>query len=404
MNKNLYLKTLLKTQSSLKNCNPPYLLRNGHVQTILTFVKKRPKILKSKVPFLLQLENEKEKLYIEYIEGHTNLVLYLLHGLTGSSNSRYIQKMAKYAEENGHSAYLFNHRCSGAGIKLATKPYHNGRSEDISALIKYGREKHPHHIHIAIGFSMSGNALLLLAAKIRAKILPDIAIAVNPPIDIDYTSKMLIKKTNKIYNYWFMKELQKQFKKNGVDHKTALKGAKNVREFDKNYTAPNADFKSRAHYYKSCSAKNHFSKLAIPSLILTSKDDPFVSYKQYSKLIIPKNLILHFENHGGHLGYISGEKFNLYDWLYYALCSYIDSISDLNSNKSPNKNSIVKSLNKNLDVSINKTLGNSNKNSIGKSLNNTLVSSNKNSFKNSFSYSIENISKNLFSKTFKKTS
>ena len=392
MNKNIYLKTLLKTQSNLKNCNPPYLLRNGHVQTILTFVKKRPKILKSKVPFLLQLENENEKLYIEYIEGHTNIVLYLLHGLTGSSNSRYIQKMAKYAEENGHSAYLFNHRCSGAGIKLATKPYHNGRSEDISALIKYGREKHPHHIHIAIGFSLSGNALLLLAAKIRAKILPDIAIAINPPIDIDYTSKMLIKKTNKIYNYWFMKELQKQFKKNGVDHKTALKGAKNVREFDKNYTAPNADFKSRAHYYKSCSAKNHFSKLAIPSLILTSKDDPFVSYKQYSKLKIPKNLILHFENHGGHLGYISGEKFNLYDWLYYALCTYIDSISDLNLNKnsniSSNINSTGKSLTNKLDVSINDTLGNSNKIS----------------FKNSLTYSFENISKNLFSKTFKKSS
>ena len=327
MNKKKLYSKLEQALNNIKPCKAPFWLRNGNLQTLLIDALKKNDKLKNKKYFLLSLKEKGEKLYIEYLEGKSNTVIYLFHGLTGSSNSIYIRRIAKFANEKGHHVYLFNHRASGKGVGLAKKPYHSGRAEDLSALIQYGRKKHPKHLHIGIGFSLSGNAILLLAAKIRAKVLPDIVISVNPPIDNSFSVDQLNKGFNKIYNFYFLNQAKKLSKKNGINPKKHFPNVRNIREFDETFTAPRSGFKSAEHYYQICSAKRYLSKINIPTLILTSKDDPFVSIDQFHNLSHSKYVKLRVENYGGHLGYVASENFLLYDWLTYCLGKIIEKVS-----------------------------------------------------------------------------
>ncbi|MCC7440524.1 MAG: hypothetical protein IT285_02760 [Bdellovibrionales bacterium] len=44
-----------------------------------------------------------------------------------------------------------------------------------------------------------------------------------------------------------------------------------------------------------------------PTVILTSKDDPFVDVKPYLNLPRSSAVTLHVEPHGGHMGYLAAE-------------------------------------------------------------------------------------------------
>src|SRR5690606_22088653 len=114
--------------------------------------------------------------------------------------------------------FLTNHRGCGEGAGLATGPYHSGRAEDISSVIAYGRELFPDAKHIAIGVSLSANALLLLAAGQRASIKPDLAIAINAPIDLEKSAINLKSGLNRIYDLHFLKSLKKYLMKNNNEN------------------------------------------------------------------------------------------------------------------------------------------------------------------------------------------
>src|SRR5579872_1060681 len=102
-----------------------------------------------------------------------------------------MHRTAILALKRGYMVYAFNHRGCGLGAGLARHPYHSGRAEDLSAAIAFGRSQHPRARHVAIGFSLSANALLLLLGGERGKTLPDQAIAVNAPLDLETCSRSL---------------------------------------------------------------------------------------------------------------------------------------------------------------------------------------------------------------------
>ncbi len=49
-----------------------------------------------------------------------------------------------------------------------------------------------------------------------------------------------------------------------------------IREFDERYTAPHHGFAGASDYYYRASAMRVIDRIAIPALILTAADDPFV--------------------------------------------------------------------------------------------------------------------------------
>lgn len=314
-------------------CRPPVWAPTGHMQTLLGHLLPSRKLKEKGLQLNVSLESEDERIATTYLRGRSSTVVYLFHGLGGYSHAHYMQRTALIARNFGHHVFLNNHRGCGEGAGLAVEPYHSGRAEDLSAVIAYGRQMLPHHRHIAIGFSLSANALLLLAAGVRASVLPDAAIAVNGPIDLTAAANRLDEGLNLIYSLNFTSELK-------VSVKTREKTGRlqdaykfplitTVRDFDRIYTAPAGGFKSRDEYYTRCSAKQYLGNIQIPTVLLTAEDDPFISVDSYRTAKLSDSTILHVEKHGGHMGYLTNQSTPVGSsrWLDYALREYISALS-----------------------------------------------------------------------------
>jgi uncharacterized protein len=80
-----------------------------------------------------------------------------------------------------------------------------------------------------------------------------------------------------------------------------------VREFDDEITAPCFGFKDAEEYYSTASAKCVLDKVAVPLLLITAEDDPFVPYVSFVCAGVEKNPRVRFvgTRYGGHCGYIS---------------------------------------------------------------------------------------------------
>lgn len=318
-----------RAKESLPKCRPPFWAFDGHLQSILGHLLPS-KTLKEKAEVIhISLQKGPDKVHSKYFEGEKPIVVYLFHGLGGSSEASYMHRTAIIARELGCHVFMTNHRGCGEGAGLASEPYHSGRSEDLSSVIQYGRTRFPHHKHIAIGFSLSANALLLLVSKHKDYILPHGVIAVNAPINLDRTSKNLNVGLNQIYNKTFLRELKSYIKINRLKDVSLVSKAKTMREFDEFLTAPVCGFTDHLDYYERCSAKKYLNLIEIPTVILTAKDDPFVSACDYFEAELSPSTFLHMEEKGGHMGYLSKMGPRTFRWLDVALERYLKTITGL---------------------------------------------------------------------------
>ncbi len=307
----------------LDPCIPPLWAPGGHAQTILGHFLPSPALASKGKRIEIRMPDG-DKLVGFVLAGTSSTVVYLFHGLSGSTDSTYIHRTALVAQAQGHTVIMLNHRGCGEGLGLAKLPYHSGRAEDLSAAIDFGRKKFPRHKHLAIGFSLSGNALLLLLTGRRGTTKPDFAISVNAPIHLESAAFSLKKGINRIYDIDFVRRCTRDARLvRGGEFEFPAWGT--LHDFDNAYTAPAGGFQNREHYYQSCSTWNQLSRITTPTIILTAKNDPFVGYEHYASARISPSIQLHIEDFGGHLGYLSKDKTALGTnrWLDYFLDSAI---------------------------------------------------------------------------------
>ncbi len=273
-----------------------------------------------------------DQLITHFYRGEKKISVYLFHGLSGDTSSTYMQRTCILAQELGASVYLTNHRGCGEGRGLASEPYHSGRSDDISAVIAEGRRRNPDHFHLAIGFSLSGNAVLLLAAEVRAQVLPDAVISVNAPIQLEKAALLLVSGFNRVYDRNFIGSLREsvvhRMEKNLTSQKYSFPKRMTTYEFDEIYTGIEAGFGSRENYYRTCSAAQYLPEVKIPTLILTATDDPFVDVSDFKAAKLSPKVQMHIERYGGHLGYLHKGKLSYggIRWLDYFLYEQISEI------------------------------------------------------------------------------
>jgi predicted alpha/beta-fold hydrolase len=76
-------------------------------------------------------------------------------------------------------------------------------------------------------------------------------------------------------------------------------------EFDDRYTAPDGGYASGADYYDRAGARHVLDSIAVPTLIITAQDDPFIPYSMFTLPLIqrhPKIQVI-APRHGGHCGF-----------------------------------------------------------------------------------------------------
>ncbi len=298
-------------------CTPPWWAKTGHLQTIFGHIIPSERLTHFGERIELEVSHG-DRIAIRYYPGNSNKVIYLFHGLGGSADADYIQRAAQIFTQQGHTVILLNHRGCGEGQALAVHPYHSGSALDLSAVLQYGRKREPSKFHIAIGVSLSGNALLLLASGTRGGTLPDAAITVNAPIQLAKAAQLLHQRWNRIYDLRFILMLKKSLKTRGILKHYAIPHTATLMEFDDIYTAPAAGFKNKEDYYQQCSAAPLIPLIKIPTIVLTSQDDPFISHQDYTQVNYPASVTFHLERFGGHVGYLDHSK-KRFRWLDYFL-------------------------------------------------------------------------------------
>jgi len=292
-------------------CVPPWWARGGHAQTIWGHVLPcaAPSVGGERHEIELD-DGDRVVLFHRAAEG-SDTVVYLFHGLSGDSDADYIRRTAAVLE--GCTIVALNHRGCGAGAGLAKHPYHSGAWADLAAAVEWGRARHPAARHIGIGFSLSGNALLLGLSRGEG---PDAAIAVNPPIDLAACSDAISSGFNRVYDIRFVNNCRQDVRARGY----GIRPWHTLREVDEIYTAPAGGFASADDYYARCSAGPRLGTIERPAVILTAADDPFVPVSSFAS--VPPNVQLHMEPVGGHMGYLARSG----RWLDDALATYVDAL------------------------------------------------------------------------------
>ena len=242
------------------------------------------------------------------------LTIVLVHGLEGSSDSRYIQGITARAWGAGCNVVRMNMRNCGGTDTWTPTLYHSGLSADVYAVLRHFQEKYGlEHVAMA-GYSMGGNLVLKLAGELAgaAPVWLKAAVTVSPAADLAPSADALHEPQNRVYEWHFLRNLMRRF-----DRKAALfpqiyvtnkiGPIRSVREFDDRITAPYSGFIGADDYYERASAARVVDRVAMPTLVLHALDDPFIRITEETRATIMANASIDLIEtaRGGHCAFLA---------------------------------------------------------------------------------------------------
>jgi predicted alpha/beta-fold hydrolase len=299
----------------------PFLgLGNGHAQTIgAVYWPERPAPYKARRIKVTLPDGDQLVIHDDQPESWQpgERIVVLIHGLAGSHQSGYVQRIAQKLSDRGQRVFRVDLRDCGAGVGLSRLPYHSGRSEDLLAVIQQLTIECPGSPVTLVGFSLGGNITLKLLGELRETPCGglDSAMAVCPPVDLRAGSRELQRFANRIYDRHFVSILWQQIQ--GRQQRFPDAPAPRISrkphklwEIDEHYIAPVCGFASAYDYYERCSSGPLVSHIAIPTLILAAADDPIIPIASFEKLRPSSSVQIHIVERGGHLGFLARRRGN----------------------------------------------------------------------------------------------
>lgn len=295
----------------------PFYLRNGHINTLYTYLKRRnPSIVSHRTR---HTTIDGDFVDVDYITKANSKVVLLLHGLEGSSQSQYIQGTAYHLSQNGYDVAMLNHRsCSGEINKTLTM-YHSGFTIDVHTMVEILSQEYEELF--IVGFSMGGNmALKYLGDNIYdlSKHLKSV-VAVSVPCDLASSSYKLTHWSNYLYERNFLGTLVKKakLKQEQFPDLISLKDIKKIDSlvgFDDHFTGPIHGFKDAADYYANANSLQFLKNIRRPALLINALDDPFLTPSCQPYDIADQTDLLHFMPiaHGGHVGFYQPRSSQLF--------------------------------------------------------------------------------------------
>lgn len=223
----------------------------------------------------------------------------MLHGICGCHTAGYMVRFQRRLNERGIRTFRLDMRGCGDSAPLCQTITHAGRSEDVVAAIEFIASvvEDPASPIGALGVSLGANQLLLAAGRIGNgahstpaswnRVGPLLAIA--PPMDLRLCSDAMESAKLRFYNWYFIKHLLRRASPqllSRADYQAMLRlpKPKTLRQFDRQFTAPLAGFADEQDYYRESSAVSVVDDIAVPTLIVTSADDPLVPVQSFQSL------------------------------------------------------------------------------------------------------------------------
>jgi hypothetical protein len=298
---------------------PRSLLRGGHAQTLAAALLPRRNSLPAAEARLFNVEAGVADVQVLchchwQAERRRVATLVLLHGLEGSSDAQYILGTAGKAWAAGMNVVRMNMRNCGGTERLAPTLYHSGLSADLGAVVgELIREDKLKRIFLA-GFSMGGNITLKLAGEWGGEAPAEVRAlaAVSPAMDLAACADALHRPANRLYEWNFLWGLKRRLRAKarlfpGRYETRGLRRLGSVRDFDDQVTARYCGFTGADDYYFRSSAARVVERIARPTLILHSLDDPFVplTVETRAKALANPHIRLVETAGGGHCAFLA---------------------------------------------------------------------------------------------------
>lgn len=240
--------------------------------------------------------------------------LLLLHGLEGSSHAHYMAGISDKAWAAGWNVVRLNQRNCGATEHLSRGLYHSGLTHDPLFVMRDLIDKDGMTVVAIAGYSLGGNLALKLAGDLGGAAPPELKAicAVSPTLDLARCVEALERRANYPYQWNFVRNLKARMRRKAAAFPGAfslepLGRIWTVRAFDEAYTAPHHGFRDASDYYHRASALRVVDRIAVPTLIVTAEDDPFVPVEPFRDPALTgnPNITLVVTPHGGHCAYVA---------------------------------------------------------------------------------------------------
>jgi uncharacterized protein len=310
---------------------PAWWLPETHTQTLWPSLMRRP----------VEVELTTERLTLPdgdfidlaWTKANSDKIVIVLHGLEGSIDSGYARGLLASLDKKGWRGVFMHFRgCSGEH-NLKDISYHSGETGDFRYLVETLRERHPDTTLSAVGYSLGGNALLKYLGEYKNDSQLKAATAISVPYLLSNSAAKLEKGFSRLYQYHLLNRLMKKtlskFKDRPAPFDIAdIKTWNTFSMFDHHITAPLHGFRGSADYYEQSSSRQYLNKITTPTLLIHSKDDPFMSIDAIpSQDDLSASVTLELSDRGGHVGFVSGNTpWNAKYWLEERIPEFLGTI------------------------------------------------------------------------------
>ena len=303
-------------------------LTSGHLQTIVGNFLPRPAFRLAAVSETVEVDPADGSRVLCHCHWQPEavraerLTVVLVHGLEGSSESRYIQGIAARAWDAGWNAIRMNMRTCGGTETLTPTLYHSGLSGDVGVVVRHYAEKFGLERVALVGYSMGGNLMLKLAGEWGSQPPLCAVAAVCPAIDLAPGADALHEPLNRGYEWKFLLSLMARYSRKAklfpgiYAPPKAIGRVRSIREFDNKIVARYWGFRDADDYYHHAASARVVDQIAVPTLVLHAQDDPFIRLLPDTRAKLQANPYVTFveTRHGGHCAYLSRDPGNEIHW------------------------------------------------------------------------------------------
>jgi predicted alpha/beta-fold hydrolase len=311
---------IVKSLDMKNSFSPVWWLKNPHLQTIWGRLARDRKAVPLEREVLTAADGD--EVVLDHLPGaERGLRFLLLHGLEGSSNSVYVQGQLALIRERGYPATVINFRhCAKDPRDFSrTLPnrrprvYHSGETTDLDLVVRTLQAREPDRTIVAIGASLGGNVLLKYLGEKGEDAGIAAAVAVSVPFDLAAGAYMLDRGIGRFYGSTFLRTLKGKAVGLAQRHPElaldieAIKRTRTLREFDDVATAPIHGFADANDYYAKSSSLQYLGRIRVPTLCISSEDDPLVPGSMLPKVreMASSSVTVVTTPHGGHVGFVA---------------------------------------------------------------------------------------------------
>lgn len=303
--------------------HPPRLLRNRHLQTLLSStwlrswpLRRRTRALQAQAEdVILQCRDgiRLHGLYNPHPRTARGLAI-LLHGWEGCAESSYQLSNAYTLHEAGFDVFRLHLRDHGPSHGLNAELFNSTRLQEVVDAVAEIQRLYPREKNFLAGHSLGGNFALRVAVQApQAGIVLNRVVAICPVLDPLRTMQAL-ESGSQIYHRYFVHRWKRSlaiklehFPELGYGN--TLLSMQTLGDMNAYFVPQYTGFDDPNSYYRAYALTGATLRgLEVPSHIIMSLDDPMIPADDLDKLALSDSLTLETPRYGGHCGFLMNWK------------------------------------------------------------------------------------------------